>query len=83
MKTTASEHELERIKSVAGLLYTACRPLRILRTVDWAPEVKESFLAAGGRELPQVTYSPFDPTPTIEAVREARRRIVPVTTIDF
>jgi uncharacterized protein (TIGR02421 family) len=83
MKTTASEHELERIKTVAGLLYTACRPLRILRTVDWGPEVKEAFLAAGGRELPQVTYRPFDPTLTIEAVREARRRIVPVTTIDL
>jgi len=83
MQTTASEHELERIRSVAGLLHTACRPLRILRAVDWGPEVKEAFLAAGGRELPQVSYPPFDPTPTIEAVREARRRIVPVTTIDL
>jgi hypothetical protein len=30
---TASDHELERIKSVAGLLYPARRPLRILRTL--------------------------------------------------
>ncbi|MGB7551975.1 MAG: flavohemoglobin expression-modulating QEGLA motif protein, partial [Chromatiaceae bacterium] len=67
---------------VSGLLHQACKPIRILRALDWAPEVKESFLAGGGRELPQVTYPPFDPTPSIDLVREARRQIVPFTTID-
>jgi hypothetical protein len=33
--------------------------------------------------LPEVSYTPFDPTPTIEAVHEARCRIVPVTTVDL
>ena len=83
MQTTLSEREMERISSVAGLLYSACKPLRILRSVAWPSEVKEDFLADGGRELPQVSYPAFDPAPSIEAVREARRRIVPVTTIDL
>ncbi len=83
MKTTATEREKERISEVSQLLYKASQPLRILRAIAWAPEVKETFLANGGRELPQVTYPAFDPTPSIEAVREARRRVVPVTTIDL
>lgn len=83
MKTTACERETARIASIAQILYTACKPLRILRTIAWAPEVKERFLASGGRELPQVSYTPFDPAPSIEAIREARRQIVPVTTIDL
>jgi uncharacterized protein (TIGR02421 family) len=78
-----SDHEKDRIREVAGILYKACRPLRILSTLAWAPEVKERFLASGARELPEVTYTPCDPAPAIEAVREARRRIVPVTTIDL
>jgi uncharacterized protein (TIGR02421 family) len=81
--TNATEREQERIRAVNRLLHGACRPLRILRTVAWASEVKERFLAQGGRELPDVTYASFDPAPTIEAVREARRQIVPVTTIDL
>ena len=61
MQTTLSEREMERIGAVAGLLYSACKPLRILRSVAWPEEVKEAFLAGGGRELPQVTYPAFDP----------------------
>ncbi len=83
MSTSATETEKERIRSIARLLHAGSRPLRVLRTITWAPEVKDAFLASGGRELPRVTYEPFDPTPSIEAVREARRRIVPVTTIDL
>lgn len=80
--TAPIEREKDRIRTAACLLHQACKPIRVLRTLDWAPEVKESFLAGGGRELPQVTYPSFDPTPSIEAIREARRQIVPFTTID-
>lgn len=81
--TTATEREQERIRTVNRLLYEACRPLRILRTIAWPPEVKERFFAQGACEPPQVSYPEFDSGPTIEAVREARRLIVPVTTIDL
>lgn len=83
MQTNASAREKERMSEFGGLLYHASRPLRILSTLAWAPQVRERFLASGARELPEVTYTPFDPAPSIEAVREARRRTVPVTTIDL
>jgi hypothetical protein len=70
---TAEPEEKERIQKIAGLLYTAARPLRILRSINWPPEVTEEFFAKGASQLPSVSYSPFDPKPTIEILREARR----------
>nr|MBS0021969.1 DUF1704 domain-containing protein [Gammaproteobacteria bacterium] len=83
MVKAVSEMEIERIKNVASLLYSAARPLRILRSIDWPPAVKEGFFAQGARELPKVSYGGFDPTPTIETVRQARRLIVPISPIDL
>jgi uncharacterized protein (TIGR02421 family) len=83
MVKAVSEAELERIKKVASLLHRAARPLRILRSIDWPPEVKEAFFAQGARELPKVSYAGFDPTPTIDTIRQVRRLIVPVTPIDL
>ncbi len=81
--TTAREREKNRIRDVASLLQRASEPIRILRGLAWPPEVKERFLAARGRKLPTgIAYPPFDPKPTVDALREARRRIAPVTTID-
>lgn len=83
MAKPVSEAEIECIKNVASLLHIAARPLRILRSIDWPPEVKETFFAQGARELPKVSYAGFDPTPTIETIREVRRLIVPITPIDL
>ncbi len=83
MTAAADDREKERIREVAQLLHRGCRPLRILQAIAWAPEVKERFFAQGARELPEVTYVAFDPTPTIDAVREARRRIVGDAAIDL
>lgn len=79
----ATEREKDRVRKVAQILHGACKPLKILQAIGWEPEVKEAFLAKGGRELPVVSYKGFDPKPSIDAVREARRHIVPVTTIDL
>lgn len=83
MVKAVSEAEIERIKNVASLLYRAARPLRILRSIDWPPAVKEAFFANGARELPKMSYAGFDPTPTVETVREVRRLIVPISPIDL
>jgi uncharacterized protein (TIGR02421 family) len=79
----ATQREHDRIKTVARLLHEGCRPLRVLSTLAWSPEVKAAFLASGGQTLPEVSYTPFDPTSTIAAVHEARCLIVPITTIDL
>ena len=82
MITQSTEREKERIRSIARILYSASRPLRILSAIAWEPEVKEAFLAGGARELPKFSYPGFDPTETLTAVKEARRLIVPVTTVE-
>lgn len=83
MNTKTSDQEKERIRQIANLLYKASRSIRILRTIGWSLEVKEQFFAKNAKELPEVSYTPLDPTPVIEAVREARRSLVPVSLIDL
>ncbi len=83
MTIPANDREKNRIRQIAGLLYQASRSIRVLDSVDWPPEVKVAFFAKGAKELPQVSYQPLDPAPAIEAVVEARRAIVPVTTVDL
>ncbi len=83
MNARVSDREKDRIRRVANLLYQASRPIRILRTIAWSSEVKEKFFAKNARELPQVSYTPIDPIPVLEAVREARRSIVPMSSVDL
>lgn len=83
MNPSVSDREKDRIRRVTSLLYTASRSIRVLGSIDWPQEVKAEFFAKGAQELPQVRYQPFDPMPAIEAVRQARREIIPVTTIDY
>jgi uncharacterized protein (TIGR02421 family) len=83
MTTPASDREKDRIRQIASLLYQASRSIRVLSSIDWPPEVKAEFFAEGAKELPRVNYQPLDPEPAIEAVRQARRAIVPATTVDL
>ena len=61
----------ERIKEAATVLRRAERPVRILRSIAWSPQVAERFFARGARELPRVRYTPRDPSFTREGVRHA------------
>lgn len=83
MATTANEAEVLRIRRVAGLLYIAARPVRILKSINWPPAVKQAFFARDAQALPEVSYPGFDPGPSVDAIREARRLIVPVSPIDL
>lgn len=65
----------QRIREVCSLLRDAERPVRVLATVAWPPEIKERFFATGAGELPRPVYPVFDPQPTIDAVAKARRSI--------
>ncbi|MCA9675809.1 MAG: DUF1704 domain-containing protein [Kofleriaceae bacterium] len=65
--------DVSRILEAARLLREAERPVRVLRTVAWSPQVRERFFAAGERELPEVRYQPIDPTETLALVEVARQ----------
>ena len=58
--TTLSPKTYKQASEAAKLLKQAERKIRILRTVVWAPEVGEAFLAGGCESLPQVSYPKFD-----------------------
>lgn len=83
MNEGSSKREKDRIRRVSELLYQASRKIRVLKSVEWPAEAKLRFLAAGGKELPRVSYKSFDPAPALDAVREARRHIAPGGTIDL
>jgi hypothetical protein len=67
---------LLRIKTIARLLHQGCRPLRVLSALAWPPEVKADFLGSGGRKLPEVSYTPFATTLTIEALGAVVTRLL-------
>jgi len=74
--------EVERIKAVDALLFEAARPVKVLSALSWPLKVRERFLEGKGEALPDVDYPPFDPQPTVELVRAARRQIYPGDIID-
>jgi uncharacterized protein (TIGR02421 family) len=74
--------ERERIRAAARALHAAVKPVKVLRAIDWRSEVKERFFATDARELPRPAYGRFDPTPTREALGEARRHIESDSVID-
>lgn len=65
----------ERLARVTGALRLAESKVRILRSLAWDPSVKERFFAAGARELPRVTYPPFDAAPVHAELADARALI--------
>lgn len=67
----------ERLREASLLLRAAESGVRILRTIAWDPSIRETFLAAGGRELPRPTYPRVDLGPTHDAVAAARRLVDP------
>ena len=79
---TVEERERARIREISSLIHEAAVPVQVLTFLAWSPEIKARFFATGERELPEVRYPEFDPKPSIELIREARRRIAPVTPID-
>jgi uncharacterized protein (TIGR02421 family) len=80
MKLTPREKD--RLRRICAILREAERPVRIMRALLWAPEVRVRFLAARGKELPVVEYPAFDAEPTLAGVAEARRLITADSTID-
>jgi uncharacterized protein (TIGR02421 family) len=66
------EAEVERLGRAAGLLRTAERSVRVLRTIAWPAEIGARFLADGADRLPEVSYVPLDPTEVLAEVAAAR-----------
>ncbi len=80
--SAAVEKEKLRIKQACTLLRESERPVRIMRALLWTPAVRERFFEKKARELPQVSYPPFDPTVTIEGIGQVRKMATSSSTVD-
>ena len=67
--------ESARIGRLIDYLREAEAPVRILRHLAWPACVREEFFARGAAALPRIEYAPFDPGPSLEALRRFRREL--------
>lgn len=62
-----------RIGRLIEHLLEAEAPVRILRYLAWPASVRADFFARGAGALPRIEYPPFDPGPSLDAIRRFRR----------
>ncbi|HEX9049946.1 MAG TPA: flavohemoglobin expression-modulating QEGLA motif protein [Anaeromyxobacter sp.] len=67
----------EYLRRVCDELVRAHGPVRVLRLVNWDPQVHERFFKAGARELPRPEYPPlgFVPKDKVKELKGIRRQI--------
>ena len=53
----------EYLRRISDQILQAQRPIRVLRAINWGPEVHARFFRHGAKELPRPEYKPleFDP----------------------
>ena len=69
----SSASDKQRFMDLATRLRAAEKPIRILRSVAWSPDVGRRFLANKGQKLPEVTYEPL---PDLDEARGELRKVV-------
>ena len=76
----STEHD--RYRKISGILHKSGKSLRVLSRLNWPGEIRDRFLAGGGKSLPQVSYEPFDAALVVEGVAAARKLIRPGSRVD-
>jgi uncharacterized protein (TIGR02421 family) len=69
--SSAQRQQARQITAAATALRQAEQPLRILGLLAWPIEVRDRFLASGGKALPQVEYPAVDTRAVDEALATA------------
>jgi uncharacterized protein (TIGR02421 family) len=67
----------EYLRRISDQILLAQRPIRVLRAINWGPEVHARFFRHGAKELPRPEYPPleFDPAEKQKELRAIRRQI--------
>jgi uncharacterized protein (TIGR02421 family) len=67
----------EYLRRLCDQIVHAQRPIRVLRAINWDPQVHERFFKAGARELPRPEYPPlgFSPRDKRRELRALRKQI--------
>ncbi|MGC3997841.1 MAG: flavohemoglobin expression-modulating QEGLA motif protein [Anaeromyxobacter sp.] len=65
------------LRTLSDAILHAQKPIRVLRAINWGPQVHARFFKAGARELPRPEYPPlgFEPEAKIKELRTLRRQI--------
>src|SRR4051812_45721610 len=67
----STSRNLATARSLGDRLLAAVRPVRVLNAVRWDESVEQQFLAAGGRELPDISPASYRPLPFDPALKRA------------
>jgi uncharacterized protein (TIGR02421 family) len=67
----------EYLRRISDQIVHAQKPIRVLRAINWGPQVHERFFKHGARELPRPEYSPlgFSPAAKVKELSGLRRQI--------
>jgi uncharacterized protein (TIGR02421 family) len=67
----------EYLRRLSDRILQAQRPIRVLRAINWGPQVHERFFKHGAKELPRPEYPAlgFAPEATVKELRAIRREI--------
>ncbi|HET8732862.1 MAG TPA: flavohemoglobin expression-modulating QEGLA motif protein [Anaeromyxobacteraceae bacterium] len=67
----------EVLRRISDQILQAQRPIRVLRAINWDPQVHERFFRGGARELPRPEYPPlgFVPEAKVKELRAIKRQI--------
>jgi uncharacterized protein (TIGR02421 family) len=67
----------EKLRSLSDRIVQAQRPIRVLRAINWGPQVHDRFFRQGARELPRPEYPPlgFRPADKVKELRAIKRQL--------
>jgi uncharacterized protein (TIGR02421 family) len=67
----------EYLRRISDQILLAQRPIRVLRAINWDPQVHERFFRGGARELPRPEYPAlgFVPEDKVKELRAIRRQV--------
>jgi uncharacterized protein (TIGR02421 family) len=67
----------ERLRTLSDRIVHAQRPIRVLRAINWGPQVHDRFFRQGARELPRPEYPPlgFDLGAKLRELRDIKRQL--------
>jgi uncharacterized protein (TIGR02421 family) len=65
------------LRELSDELVALQRPIKILKAINWSPQVHARFFAGGARALPKVAYAPlpFEPNQKVREFLALKRRI--------
>jgi uncharacterized protein (TIGR02421 family) len=68
---------LDYLRALSDEIVALQKPIKILKAINWSPQVHQKFFRQGARMLPQVTYAPlpYDPHALVRCFLQLKRRI--------